>query len=731
MRAETGGSRSRGTSLPVLATVAASLLACSHAAPAPPAPVTKPRAEAATAPMEPLAAKRLGVGRDHVCQLLDDGTVRCAGSNGSGQLGEPRVEWRAEPTPVPELGKVASMKVLRAGTCAFLVDGRTRCWGFGRGELVTLPLEGVVTVAPTQHAIVFQTREGAFYRLSDRALHKAPLELELTRTIPGARMEDGGSAGANAYTREGDWVPVDRSAAEIAQEAAETSRREQAKPAPGTHRAKPPVVKRRVPDPRERAVRKALIGRASWVGSGWALDSDGTLRRLSGKLVEGAELQLPPVPDLPPLRSYRIGGGNMCFVTRQGEAACRGDNTKGQLGHVTPEAVSLEFGQVVGLSDVVDVAPADEHTCALTGAGDVWCWGDNHAGQLGDGTRESRMVPRKVRGLSNVRAIAAAGAHTCAIDRADTLSCWGSGSVGQLGLVLPDDRRGVRVVPGVRDAVAIAGGSSHTCARTRSGTLSCWGSASYHEDCSLTDAGEWRCYGYSATTGFHVGVLDAPPPTPIPLDDLVTQIALGADHTCATTLREHHCRSPRRPALELPRTELPGELFVGRDSLCHLVDGVARCASLASLLESSTPEDRRGAFSPIPVTAPVLELGLGHAHACARTAGGVSCWGTGPASLLGEDLDELPPVAGLAVGAFHACALDTSGSVWCWGLDPSRGTRGAERVLRGRPTKVEPLSDVVEIGAANATTCARKRDQSVHCWGSLGGATPTEQLPAK
>jgi alpha-tubulin suppressor-like RCC1 family protein len=720
--------RSRGTILPVPAAVAACLLACSHAASAPTAPVAKPRAETA-APVEPLAAKRLAVGRDHVCQLLDDGTVRCAGWNGSGQLGEPPVEWRAEPTPVPELGKVASMRVLRAGTCAFLVDGRTRCWGFGRGDLVTLPLEGVVTVAPTQHAIVFQTREGAFYRLSDRALHKAPLELELTRKIPGARMEDASAGSANAYTREGDWVPVDRSAAEIAQEAALARR----KPPPGVV-IKKPVLKgaRRVPDPRERAVRKALIGRASWVGSGWALDADGTLRSLSGKLLEGVELQLPPVPDIPPLRSYRIGGGNMCFVTRQGEAACRGDNTKGQLGHVTPEAVSLEYGQVMGLTDVVDVAPADEHTCALTGAGDVWCWGDNHAGQLGDGTRDSRMVPRKVRGLSNVRAIAAAGAHTCAIDRADTLSCWGSGSVGQLGLVLRGDREGVRVVPGVRDAVAISGGTSHTCARTRSGTLSCWGSASYHEDCSLNDAGEWKCwYGSAGNTGFHVGVLDAPPPTTIPLDDLVTQIALGADHTCATTLQEHHCRSPRRPALELPKTELPGELFVGRDSLCHLVDGVARCASLSSLLESSTPDDRRRAFSPIPVQAPVLELGLGHAHACARTAEGVSCWGTGPGSLLGVGLDELPPVVGLAVGSFHACALDTSGSVWCWGLDPSRGTRGAERVLRGRPTKVAPLSDVVEIGAADATTCARKRDRSVHCWGSLGGASPTAQLPAE
>ena len=40
-------------------------------------------------------------------------------------------------------------------------------------------------------------------------------------------------------------------------------------------------------------------------------------------------------------------------------------------------------------------------------------------------------------------------------------------------------------------------------------------------------------------------------------------------------------------------------------------------------------------------------------------------------------------------------------------------------------------ADVVEIGAAHATTCARKRDQSVHCWGSLGGTPPSELIPAQ
>jgi alpha-tubulin suppressor-like RCC1 family protein len=67
------------------------------------------------------------------------------------------------------------------------------------------------------------------------------------------------------------------------------------------------------------------------------------------------------------------------------------------------------------------------------GRAQVFCWGRNDSGQLGDGTTTDRDAPVQVKGLTgNVTALAASSRHTCAI--ADgSLHCWGSDLWGQLG----------------------------------------------------------------------------------------------------------------------------------------------------------------------------------------------------------------------------------------------------------------------------------------------------------
>src|SRR5213080_1880174 len=47
------------------------------------------------------------------------------------------------------------------------------------------------------------------------------------------------------------------------------------------------------------------------------------------------------------------------------------------------------------------IATGDAHTCALTNAGGVKCWGFNQEGQLGDGTRVNRHVPVPVPALAS------------------------------------------------------------------------------------------------------------------------------------------------------------------------------------------------------------------------------------------------------------------------------------------------------------------------------------------
>ncbi len=86
--------------------------------------------------------------------------------------------------------------------------------------------------------------------------------------------------------------------------------------------------------------------------------------------------------------------------------------------------------KVEGLAGVSALDVGDGHACAITHS-EVWCWGNNGSGQLGDGTKIDRATP--VRVLAGAKFIATGAAHSCAIDAETGVRCWGSNTAGQLG----------------------------------------------------------------------------------------------------------------------------------------------------------------------------------------------------------------------------------------------------------------------------------------------------------
>ena len=128
------------------------------------------------------------------------------------------------------------------------------------------------------------------------------------------------------------------------------------------------------------------------------------------------------------------GGARSCAITRDGALRCWGENASGALGDGS-NADRKSPVDVVGLSTgVISVATGDTHSCAVLAGGHVRCWGTNLFGELGDGTDHASNRPVDVVGLSVPAVVVGVGQfHTCvaAVDR--QVYCWGGNEHGELG----------------------------------------------------------------------------------------------------------------------------------------------------------------------------------------------------------------------------------------------------------------------------------------------------------
>jgi alpha-tubulin suppressor-like RCC1 family protein len=156
---------------------------------------------------------------------------------------------------------------------------------------------------------------------------------------------------------------------------------------------------------------------------------------------------------------------------------CWGNNGAGQLGDGTTTDRDVPV-DVLGLgSPAQSIAAGWAHTCALTIGGAVKCWGDNQYGQLGDGTTTNSLTPIDVVGLgSGVVAIDASFGDTCAVLDTGGLKCWGDNEYGQLGDGTTTDSHVPVDVSGLTSGVAaVSSGRWHACAITTAGGAKCWG----------------------------------------------------------------------------------------------------------------------------------------------------------------------------------------------------------------------------------------------------------------
>ncbi|KAH9259533.1 hypothetical protein BASA81_001954 [Batrachochytrium salamandrivorans] len=128
------------------------------------------------------------------------------------------------------------------------------------------------------------------------------------------------------------------------------------------------------------------------------------------------------------------GFQHSCALSMMGKVKCWGINSQGELGDGTRQPRSTPVDLVKLDLNVAMVALGVFHTCLLvSGTGQVYCHGINTNGQLGDGTTRDRLEPGLVLGGLRATSISAGAVHSCAVSIENQVFCWGNDDYGQLG----------------------------------------------------------------------------------------------------------------------------------------------------------------------------------------------------------------------------------------------------------------------------------------------------------
>ncbi len=134
-----------------------------------------------------------------------------------------------------------------------------------------------------------------------------------------------------------------------------------------------------------------------------------------------------------------VNGKYHCIArNRSGKVYCWGWNKWGQLGIGSEDYRyhKPKLNQYLNNEFVIDISCGAGHSLVLTNCGEVYAWGRNDWGQIGNGCNDNQLISIKVKGFNNERVvmISCGSDHSMALTECGHVYSWGYNNCGQLGI---------------------------------------------------------------------------------------------------------------------------------------------------------------------------------------------------------------------------------------------------------------------------------------------------------
>lgn len=420
----------------------------------------------------------------------------------------------------------------------------------------------------------------------------------------------------------------------------------------------------------------------------------------------------PPIPPDTVFADTKTGGAGSrgCTVSSGGQLYCFGPNDFGEVGDgsMQPRPSLVK----VPLEGVQQVRVGANHACATTERGEVYCWGANNEGQLGKVLLEARLLRfpegRRIVDFS-------IETHGCAVLDDGATYCWGFSHSGEAG------KRAHYVEPpapvaGQPRARRVFVSQAQSCVEAEAGTVHCWGD---HE----LAAGKM--------------LMELPPPMRIKgvrhPRDMVEKCLLQEDGAVycwggAAIVRgapympnyRIGCTYPAAGARRVPGAQGTSIAAVEHD--VWIIDKAGKVIGLG-LERSRQGSEEPPVLVPLPLPGPARSLALNKDSGSCVVLESGKVWCTDRRSFYEETPHLVPELDGVNLvrkSARSTCALLDTGKVLCWGNSPFR----IGEMLKA-PRPVAGLDDAEELAMSQSGVgCTRRADGSWWCWDPVTGTSP-------